>query len=418
MPLTFGRDISPLKQPLRQPSSKSPHILVIGGGVIGLVSSWVLLDRGYHVTILSKSWASDEERLTSQIAGALWEFPPAVCGQHTDAISLAHSKRWCMTAYHIWDAIASIPSLSRESGVRMMPSDFFFPNKVEEDPREYSKMAEIMASGVRGFYRGSDIIDDRGVDPSYGAVDAYEIMAPVIDTDQAMHWLTSLVQSKGARFVTETINEDLINVEDSLRARFNADVIVNCTGLQSLTLAGDSSVYPIRGGLIRVINDGTVFPKVNAALTITADAAHSSNEIVFLVPRNDNILLIGGITESHKWDLDLTLETPIIRRMRERCDNFLPGLKDARLDSDYPLAQGLRPFRGSNVRVERELRRPGSKIVHSYGHGGAGWSLSFGCAQDVVALVDETLHGVPARPMAGRLGGGRGRGKMEITASL
>lgn len=375
-----------------------------------------MLDRGYHVTIVSKAWVSDEERLTSQIAGALWEYPPAVCGQHTDAISLAHSKRWCMTAYHIWDAIASIPSVSRESGVRMMPSDFFFPCKIEEDPRQASKMAEIMASGVRGFYRGSDIIDDRGVDPSYGAVDAYELMAPVIDTDRAMHWLTSLVESKGARFVTETIREDLITVEDSLRARFNADVIVNCTGLQSLSLAGDSTVYPIRGGLIRVINDGTVFPKVNAALTITADAAHSSNEIVFLVPRNDNILLIGGITEPHKWDLDLTLETPIIRRMRERCEKFLPGLKDAQLDADYPLAQGLRPFRGSNVRVERELRRSGSRIVHSYGHGGAGWSLSFGCAQDVVTLVDETLSSVPAKPMSSRIGSGRGR--VEITASL
>ncbi|KAI1132625.1 nucleotide-binding domain-containing protein [Nemania abortiva] len=415
MPLTLGRDISPLGQPLRRPSSKSPHILVIGGGVIGLVSSWVLLDRGYRVTIVSKAWASDEQRLTSQIAGALWEFPPAVCGQHTDAISLAHSKKWCMTAYHIWDAIASIPSLSQESGVRMMPSDFFFLDKVESDPKQSSKMAEIMASGVRGFYRGSDIIEDRGIDPSYGAVDAYELMAPIIDTDKAMHWLTSLVEKKGASFVTETIEDDLVNIEDSLRARFNADVIVNCAGLQSSTLAGDESVYPIRGGLIRVINDGTAFPKVNAALTITADAAHSSNEIVFLVPRNDNILLIGGITEPHKWDLDLTLESPIIRRMRERCESFLPGLKDARLDADYPLAQGLRPFRGSNVRVERELRRTGSKIVHSYGHGGAGWSLSWGCAQDVAILVDQTLAGIPARPMGGRPGG---RGKMEISASL
>ncbi|KAJ8129693.1 hypothetical protein O1611_g3936 [Lasiodiplodia mahajangana] len=415
MPLIFGKDISPLEQPLRRPSSNSPHILVIGGGVIGLVTAWVLLDRGYRVTIVSKAWVSDEQRLTSQIAGALWEYPPAVCGQHTDAISLAHSKKWCMTAYHIWDAIASIPSLSQESGVRMMPSDFFFLDKIENDPQQASKMAEIEASGVRGFYRGADIIEDRGVDPSYGAVDAYELMAPIIDTDKAMHWLTSLIEKKGAVYVTETIEDDLVNVEDSLRARFEADVIVNCAGLQSATLAGDESVYPIRGGLIRVINDGTAFPKVNAALTITADAAHTSNEIVFLVPRNDNILLIGGITEPHKWNLDLTLETPIIRRMRERCESFLPGLKDARLDADYPLAQGLRPFRGSNVRVERELRRTGSRIVHSYGHGGAGWSLSFGCAQDTVSLVEQTLAGIAARPMAGRFGR---RTKMEITASL
>ncbi|KAI0389713.1 nucleotide-binding domain-containing protein [Xylariaceae sp. FL0594] len=416
MPLTLGRDITPLGQPLRQPTSKSPHILVIGGGVTGLITSWVLLDRGYRVTILSKAWVSDEKRLTSQIAGALWEFPPAVCGQHTDAISLAHSKKWCMIAYHIWDGIASIPSLSRESGVCMMPSDFFFFDDIEKDPQQYSKMGEIMASGIRGFYRGADIIDDRGIDPAYGAVDAYELMAPIIDTDKAMVWLTKLVEKKGATLVTEAITSDVIEVEDSLRARFGADVIVNCAGLQSSTLAGDKSVYPIRGGLLRVINDGRDFPKVNAALTITADAAHSSSEIVFLVPRNDDILLIGGITEPHKWELDLTLDSPIIVRMRERCERFLPALKNARLDPDYPLAQGLRPFRAKNVRVERELRRNGSRIVHSYGHGGAGWSLSFGCAQDVLDLVEETLTAAPARSMGDR--GSGGRGKPDIVASL
>ncbi|KAI1088725.1 FAD dependent oxidoreductase [Rostrohypoxylon terebratum] len=400
MPLTLWRDISPVGQPLRRPTSKSPHVLVIGGGVTGLISAWVLLDRGYRVTIVSSAWASDEQRLTSQIAGALWEFPPAVCGQHTDKISLAHSKHWSMTAYHIWDGIASIPQLSEASGVRMMPSDFFFPDIVESDKAQVEKMTEIMASGVRGFYRGADIIDERGIDPSYGAVDAYELLAPVIDTDKAMGWLTELVEGKGAELVTETIHNDLVEVEDELRARFNADVIINCTGLQAQELAGDESVYPIRGGLIRVINDGSDFPKVDAALTITADAAHSANEIIFLVPRNDNILLIGGITEPHEWNLDLTLDTPIIQRMRERCEKFLPGLENARVDPDYPFAQGLRPFRGQNVRCERELRRTGSRIVHSYGHGGAGWSLSFGCAQDVAMLVDEALEGIPARPMS------------------
>ncbi|KAH8677618.1 nucleotide-binding domain-containing protein [Xylariales sp. PMI_506] len=399
MPLTLWKDLSPLGEPLKHPSHNSPHILVVGGGVTGLVTSWVLLDRGYHVTILSSEWVNTERRLTSQIAGALWEFPPAVCGSHTDAISLAHSKRWCMTAYHIWDGIASVPELSAASGVRMMPSDFFFPDTVESDAAQHSKMAEIMACGVRGFYRGADLIEERRVNPSYGAVDAYELIAPIIDTDQGMEWLTSLMRSKGAQLVTETIKDDLLNIEGILRARFDADVIINCTGIQGQVLAGDKTVYPIRGGLIRVINDGSDFPKVEAALTITADAVHDSNEIVFLVPRNDNILLIGGIAEPHKWDLNLTLESPIIQRMRKRCEAFLPSLKSARVDPDYPLAQGIRPFRANNVRVERELRRPGSRLVHSYGQGGAGWSLSFGCAEDVAMLVEETLAGIPPKPM-------------------
>ncbi|KAF7517921.1 hypothetical protein G7054_g13646 [Neopestalotiopsis clavispora] len=421
MPLRMWRELTPLDEPLRKPTAASPHVLVIGGGVTGLITSWVLLDRGYRVTVLSSAWVNSENRLTSQIAGALWEFPPAVCGSHTDAISLAHSKRWCMTAYHVWDAIASVPAIGQESGVRMMASDFFFPCPVEEDDAQYSKMMEIMQSGVRGFHRSADLIAERRVDPSYGAVDAYELLAPIIDTDQAMVWLTDLVRRKGAEYVTETITEDLLGIEDDLRARFSADVIINCTGLQGELLAGDSTVYPIRGGLIRVINDGSDFPKVDAALTITADAVHDANEIVFLVPRNDNILLIGGIAEPQKRDLDLTLDSPIIRRMRERCENFLPSLKSARVDPDYPLAQGLRPFRGNNVRVERELRRAGSRIVHSYGQGGAGWSLSFGCAEDVASLVEETLRGVAPRSMKEMEEERRGMGvwsPVEIRASL
>lgn len=53
MPLTLWRDLSPLGQPLRFPTPDAPHVLVIGGGVTGLVNSWVLLDHGYRVTVLS-----------------------------------------------------------------------------------------------------------------------------------------------------------------------------------------------------------------------------------------------------------------------------------------------------------------------------------------------------------------------------
>ncbi|EKG19793.1 FAD dependent oxidoreductase [Macrophomina phaseolina MS6] len=404
--LVFWRDLNPLPVPLQSPTASSPRILIIGGGVTGLTTAWTLLDRGYHVTILAKEWASygKAQRLTSQIAGALWEFPPAVCGQHTDAISLRHSKRWCMVAYHIWDAIAASKPLSQLSGVRMKAADFFFPTPVEQDAEQLSKMHEIMASGVRGFRRDPNIIEERRIGESYGAVDAYEHLAPVIDTDVAMAFLKDLVVAKGAELVTGTIHGDIFDQEHSLRQEFQADVIINATGLAGTELAGDSSCYPIRGGLIRVINDGSDFPKVEQALTISADAAHDSNEIVFLVPRNDDILLIGGIAEPHKYELDLSLETPIIKRMRARCEAFLPDLKKARLDPDYPLAQGLRPFRQRNVRVERELRLHGtgapSRIVHSYGQGGAGWSLSFGCAGDVAALVEEALLDLPPRSMA------------------
>ncbi|KAL0569615.1 hypothetical protein V5O48_012341 [Marasmius crinis-equi] len=397
--LMLWRDLTPLPTPLNKPTETSPHILVVGGGVIGLTTTWSLLDQGYKVTVLSKEWATfgKEQRIASQIAGALWEYPPAVCGQHTDKISLQHSKKWCMVAYHVWHAIAADPNY-KSAGVRMMPSNFYFPNPIDGDDFQTEKMNEIAASGVLGFQRGAHLIKNYSVDPENGGVDAYGIMAPVIDTDAGMKWLMELVQAKGATLVTEAIHGDLLTQEHALRTRFGVEAIINCTGIASAETAGDDSCYPIRGGLIRLVNDGVKMPKVEAALTISADVGRQ-NEIVFIVPRNDNTLLLGGFTEPNEWSLDLNLESPVIKRMKERCEAFLPSLKTAQIDPDYPVAQGLRPFRQRNIRVERELRSLGdtpSRIVHSYGHGGAGWSLSFGCAGDVLGLVKDALQDLPA----------------------
>ena len=411
-PLSFGENFSLDPLPQKEPTLDTPKILVIGGGVTGLVTAWALLDKGYHVTVAAKEWASftTEKRLTSQIAGALWEYPPAVCGQHTDKISLKKSKQWSMVAYKVWQRIADDHTLATMAGVRTKPSVFFYPSKIEDNPNWFSKMTEIQNRGIDGFNRDPALVHKYGVSSQYGVVDAYEHLAPIIDTDQAMTWLMTMVRSKGAHFETETFTGDIFHQEEELCRRFGVKAIVNATGLGAQELASDESCYPIRGGLVRVINNGQDFPKLDAALTISAGVVHNSSDFLFILPRNDDILLLGGIAQSREWNLDLTLDSPVIKQMRSRCDSFLPDLKHARLDDEYPLAQGLRPFRQRNVRVERELRysqvmegnechRKPSRIVHSYGQGGAGWTLSFGCAEEVASLVDDVLEGLPARQM-------------------
>nr|WP_295784279.1 FAD-dependent oxidoreductase [Rhodoferax sp.] len=49
----------------------------------------------------------------------------------------------------------------------------------------------------------------------------------------------------------------------------------------------------------------------------------------------------------------------------------------------------LRPFRAQGARIESE-RRYGKTIVHHYGHGGSGWSLSWGSAQHALPLILAT----------------------------
>ncbi|KAF1989695.1 FAD dependent oxidoreductase [Aulographum hederae CBS 113979] len=408
LPLRMWRDLTPLGLPFHPPAENAPHVLVIGGGVTGLTTAWLLLDQGKKVTVVSRDWASHagDTRLTSQIAGALWEYPPAVCGQHEGKVSLEESKRWAMVSLHAWSAIAEDPEISALAGVQLRKANFFFPTNLDNDEIQLNKMNEIMASGVKGFRRSAGLAKECGVNPEEKIADAYQILSPIIDSDQGMQWLMKLVQDKGAKLTTETIRGDLHSQEAELLGRFNAQAIVNATGLGAKELATDPSCYPVRGALLRAVNDGVRFPKVEQAITLSADVSGESNEIVFIVPRNDNTLLMGGIAEDREGDMNLTLDSPTIQNMRKHCENFLPQLKTATLHPSYPLAVGLRPFRGGNVRVERELRpqRNGSgskpsRIVHSYGQGGAGWTLAFGCASEAAQLVDEALLDRTPKPM-------------------
>ena len=57
---------------------------------------------------------------------------------------------------------------------------------------------------------------------------------------------------------------------------------------------------------------------------------------------------------------------------------------------------GLRPGREGGTRIERENIN-GLPIVHSYGHGGGGYQSSYGCAEDVVRLVDQAFGREKAR---------------------
>ena len=50
---------------------------------------------------------------------------------------------------------------------------------------------------------------------------------------------------------------------------------------------------------------------------------------------------------------------------------------------------GLRPLRTKGVRLEwdDDLSNEGFRVLHNYGHGGSGITLSWGCAAEVVEIV-------------------------------
>jgi D-amino-acid oxidase len=356
------------------------RVLVIGAGVSGLTTALCLRQQGLQVTVVAEKFAP---QIVSVVAGALWEWPPAVCGFHQDQHSLERSKQWCMVSYEKFFELAS----NEQTGVFIRPVTFYFRYEVQANPRARHKMEEIQ-SHVKGFRHDSALIIEYQVNQNIGLKDAYRHLAPMVDTDTYMSWLLDQVQEAGCVVLTQRIDGDLLEQEQHLKHQFGVDAIVNCSGLGARELAKDD-MYPLRGALIRVNNDGSSMPRITEAHTVPHETG-DEQDLVFIVPRGKNMLLLGGLTEPHEWSTNITLENySPIRDMLHRCIEFLPILKQAVIDPEKPVCVGLRPLRNTNVRLEREA---GTQIIHNYGHGGSGVTFSWGCAQEVAEQMKAMLN--------------------------
>ena len=230
-------------------------MLVIGAGVIGLTTALCLRRSGFAVTVIADRFAP---RVTSVVAGALWEWPPAVCGHHNDLVSLARSKAWCQTSYAIFAELAGDPA----TGVFLRPVTFYFKRPIEEDRREREKIVEL-ADKVRQFKHDPALIRANGINPELGLRDAYTYLAPMIDTDVYMSWLLGEVHRAGCRIIEGKVVGPLREQAEALARAYGVEAIVNCAGLGARELA-EEPVYPLRGALIRVRNDGRTMPRITA----------------------------------------------------------------------------------------------------------------------------------------------------------
>jgi D-amino-acid oxidase len=97
--------------------------------------------------------------------------------------------------------------------------------------------------------------------------------------------------------------------------------------------------------------------------------------MVYVVPRGTDVVCGGTAVDG---DESLEPDPDEAERILARCREVVPELAEAPVLGH---AVGVRPGR-TVVRLERE-----GDVVHCYGHGGAGVTLSWGCADEVVGLV-------------------------------
>ena len=310
------------------------NILVIGSGVSGLSCGIRLLEAGHSVQI----WARElPPHTTSNIAAAVW-YPYKA---YPEDLVL----RWSALTYMDFVQLAQVEG----SGVWLQQGREIFPEPVA-DP--------WWRNAVPSFRRAEPH------ELPVGYRDGFVFEAPVIEMDMYLPFLQERFTRLGGQCAVR-------EVHDLAEAFAEHDVVVNCTGLGARELVGDTTMVPIRGQVVRVAQPGLQ--------EFTLDD-YNPRGVTYIVPRSNDCIL-GGVAEDGREERSVEPETAAA--ILERCIALEPRLRHAVV---LEHRVGLRPGRPT-VRLEAEPYAPGKTLVHNYGHGGAGVTLSWGCAAEVVQLV-------------------------------
>jgi D-amino-acid oxidase len=299
------------------------RVVVVGAGVVGLSCAVRLLEAGHRVDVVARDLPLES---TSVVAAAIW-YP--YLAQPPDLVT-----GWSKTSYAEFEALAQQP----DTGVSMVLGTEVFRSRTQ-DP----------------WWREAVPALDRETALPAGFVDGWTFATALIEMPTYLRWLAARVAALGG-----TITRLSLGALPS-----GPDLVVNASGLGARLLAGDPSVVPVRGQVVRVEQVGLDRWWLDGA------------GLTYVVPRSKDIV-VGGTDVEGEWSR--TPDPAVAEEILARAQALVPELADARVIGHKV---GLRPAR-SAVRLERL-----DDVIHCYGHGGAGVTLSWGCADAVRDLAED-----------------------------
>ncbi|GAA3824757.1 FAD-dependent oxidoreductase [Nocardioides panacisoli] len=308
------------------------RVIVVGAGVIGLTSAVRLAEAGHRVDVVARDLPRET---TSAVAGGLWY--PYLAGPQEKVTG------WAARSFDVFTALAE----DAATGVVLREGTEVFPAPAP-DP--------WWRDAVPGLARETRL-------PA-GYVDGWTVTAPVVDMPVHLEWLAARLEQLGGTLTR-------LNLSGLPATGDGVDVVVDCAGLGARLFAGDLSVVPVRGQVVVVEQVG-----LDRWWLATSDATPT-----YVIPRAADVVL-GGTEEHGDWSR--TPDPATADDILARAARLVPELAGAKV---LRHKVGLRPAR-PEVRVERV-----GDVVHCYGHGGAGVTLSWGCADEVVSLVGPPAAG-------------------------
>jgi D-amino-acid oxidase len=327
---------------------------IIGAGVSGLTCGVVFAERGHRTAIFAKEIG---QQTTSGAAAALW-FP-------YDVEPANKVIPWALETFRTLIHLAR----NSNSGVSMIELRQFsrtgeiqIPNwAIPLGARRLSSVATALC-GRAGRSRGKRLDTARWLQHF---VSGFSLNVPLMDTTIYLDYLAKRLLAAGGLIIENMHFEKLEDVDPKY------DLVINCAGIGARELVHDTDLEPHRGQV-------AIVPRIkDLPYAVVCDDA----PLMYAIPRT-NDCVFGGTNDLSD---DRGADSATTARIVAECSRAL------KIQKPNVLAKrvGLRPFRKSGVRVERDRLRDGRTVVHNYGHGGSGFTLSWGCAEEVVHLATD-----------------------------
>jgi D-amino-acid oxidase len=302
------------------------HVTVVGAGVAGLTTAIELQRRGHEVEVVA---AARGDAITSAVAGAVWF--PYRAGESARVLGWAHRTR---------DRLSELAHHVPEAGVDLLT---FYECDEDDEPPWWSAGLEVA----------------RVAAPVVGAPPSWRFVAPRAVPALHLPWLEGQLR----RPIRHARVDDL--------GALGGDAVIVCAGLGARTLAHDPGVHGILGQVI-VVEPGTI------PLDVSFTDERGPAPIFYSIPRRD-VVLLGGLSVPFAGEVAPPPDPAVTARILDQCRAF--GWEPGAVVRERT---GLRPVRDL-PRVERDPDDP--RVIHNYGHGGAGYTLAFACAEDVAAML-------------------------------
>ncbi|MCX4909394.1 glycine oxidase ThiO [Streptomyces sp. NBC_00878] len=340
-------------------ASRTSDVLVVGGGIIGLVTAWRAAQRGFTTALVDPEPGGGAAQVAAGMLAAVTELHygeqtllglnlasarryPAFAAELTEATGQDIGYRQCGALAVALDAddrahLREVHALQRRSGLE---SEWL-------SGRECRRLEPMLAPGVRGGLR---VDSDHQVDPRRLAA---ALVTACERAGVTFHWTW-------ADRLT-VVRDRAVGVVTTDGTALSAGQVVLAAGSLSGRLAGVPGdvlppVRPVKGQVLRLAIPKRYAPFLSRSVRAVVRGSH-----IYLVPRESGELVVGATSEELGWDTTVTAGG--VYELLRDAHELVPGI------TELPLTEtraGLRPGSPDNAPLLGPTELPG--LLLATGH--------------------------------------------------